>query len=175
MAHTKQLDTFYYQLFRWHPICCKLKTPTCTGTPSSQLPLAQTSAQFPGGLGFWLEFLLLTSQEGKVTSSVTVSGRNSVVHHTVDQISFQLSEIQNGFLGTVLSDAAPTLSDLVPIHPPWSRKLGWITTKGAFQPERCKRNAPHNCVLHTAGYHNQNTYHCAPWKKAKHSIIDQMV
>lgn len=30
-----------------------------------------------GGLRFWLEFLHLISQEGKVTKSVTVSGRNS--------------------------------------------------------------------------------------------------
>lgn len=30
-----------------------------------------------GGLGFWLEFLLLIFQEGKVTMPVTVSGRNS--------------------------------------------------------------------------------------------------
>lgn len=40
----------------------------------------------------------------------TGSGRNSVVHHTVYQISFQLSDCpgtsQNVFLGTVLSDAA---------------------------------------------------------------------
>lgn len=27
-----------------------------------------------------------------------------------------------------------------------------------LQPKRCKRKAPHNCVLHAADYQNQNTY-----------------
>lgn len=88
-----------------------------------------------GGLGFWLEFLLLISQEGKVTMSVTVSGRTSVVHHSLSNQLPAIRNRQNGFLGTVLSEAAPTLSNLVPIYPPWSRKLEWITTKGAFQPQ----------------------------------------
>lgn len=46
------------------------------------------------GLGFWLVFLLPISQEGKITMSVTVTGRNTLwyIRHLVHQISFQLGD-----------------------------------------------------------------------------------
>lgn len=71
---------------------------SCEVQDRKKLPLPHsakcTISNRQRGLGFWLVFLLPISQEGKITVSVTVTGRNALwyIRHLVYQIGFQLSD-----------------------------------------------------------------------------------
>lgn len=85
----------------WQPVDATFKLGSARDEKNTFSSDKYTISNRQGGLGFWLEFLLLISQEGEVTISVTISGGNSAVHHTVYQItsSYQtaLEPVRMGF------------------------------------------------------------------------------